>query len=65
MNRKNYVPTIVLSEGRTAGPYDGLVAQQREEKRQAVIEARRKGREALAKEREAEMRFGRAWSPFG
>jgi hypothetical protein len=62
--RQTYTPTLVLSEGRNAGPYDGYLAQLREERRQAAVEARRKGRDALAAETESRRRVGITWSPF-
>ena len=62
---EQYTPTLVYTEGRGASPYAGLVAAKRDEKHRMVVEARRKARIALEKEREAERRFGRAWKPLG
>ena len=63
--KQKYTPTLVLTEGRNAGPYDAYVRMRREERRQAAVEARRKGREALATERESRQRFGSTWRPCG
>jgi hypothetical protein len=63
--KQKHTPTIVIGEGRNAGPYDAYLAQLREERRRAAVEARRRGREAVAAERESRQRFGTSWKPFG
>lgn len=62
---KHHEPTLVWTDARERSPYSELVAQAREEKSRKAAEARRKGREALAEERELRRAgIGVTWRPF-